>query len=34
MQKSIDLLVNEKMDTSENLKMLDAITYTKEYIKV
>jgi len=34
MQKSIDLLINKKMDTSENLKKLDSIVYAKEYIEI
>lgn len=34
MKKSIDYLVEKKMDTSENLKKLDAIVYTSEYIEV
>lgn len=34
MQKSIDYLVEKKMDTSENLKKLDAIVYTAESIEV
>ena len=34
MQKSIDYLIEKKMDTSENLKKLDAIVYTAESIEV
>ncbi len=34
MQKSIDYLIEKKMDTSENLKKLDAIVYTAEFIEV
>lgn len=34
MQKSIDYLVEKKMDTSENLQKLDAIVYTQESIEI
>lgn len=34
MKKSIDYLVEKKMDTSENLKKLDAIVYTPESIEI
>lgn len=34
MQKSIDYLVEKKMDTSENLQKLDAIVYTSESIEI
>ena len=34
MQKSIDYLVERKMDTSENLQKLNAIVYTQESIEI
>lgn len=34
MQKSIDYLIEKKMDTSENLQKLDAIVYTSESIEI
>jgi len=34
MQKSIDYLIEKKMDTSENFKKLDAIVYTSESIEI
>lgn len=34
MEKSIKFLVDKKMDTSENLKKLEAINYGSNYIEI
>jgi hypothetical protein len=34
MEKSIKFLINKKMDTSENIKKLEAILYYQNYIEI